>query len=159
MSSIGIDLIGQNLSKIKNKSPILVLTKGLKLDGRNLISMSSLLKKYNKNLNISEPFKNLFTQGMVCHESYQDDKGNWLYPDEVKRIDSKTVIKKKDKTVVKVGPAESMSKSKKNTIDPEKMIETYGADAVRLFILSDSPPEKDIQWSEQGMVASYKIYK
>ena len=71
------------------------------------------INMYNKNLNISEPFKNLFTQGMVCHESYQDDNGNWLYPDEVKRIDSKTVIKKKDKTVVKVGPAESMSKSKK----------------------------------------------
>ena len=58
---------------------------------------------------------------------------------------------------VKVGPSESMSKSKKNTIDPEKIINDYGADAVRLFILSDSPPEKDVQWSEQGMVSSYKF--
>ena len=56
-----------------------------------------------------------------------------------------------------VGPSESMSKSKKNTIDPERMIENYGADAVRLFILSDSPPEKDVQWSEEGMIASYKF--
>ena len=101
--------------------------------------------------------QNLFTQGMVCHESYQDDKGNWLYPDEVKRIDTKTVIKKKDKTTVKVGPAESMSKSKKNTIDPEKMIENYGADSVRWFILSDSPPEKDVQWSDTGVASANKF--
>ena len=60
---------------------------------------------------------------------------------------------------MKVGPSESMSKSKKNTIDPEKMIEIYGADAVRLFILSDSPPEKDVQWSESGMSSSFKFIK
>ena len=71
------------------------------------------INMYDNDLNISEPFKNLFTQGMVCHESYQDNKGNWLYPDEVIKVDSKTVIKKKDKTAVKVGPPESMSKSKK----------------------------------------------
>ena len=69
----------------------------------------------------------------------------------------KTFIKKNTSEKVKVGPSESMSKSKKNTIDPEKMIEEYGADAVRLFILSDSPPEKDIQWSESGMSAAYKF--
>ncbi len=115
------------------------------------------INMYNKDFNISEPFKNLFTQGMVCHESYQDNKGNWLYPDEVQRIDSKTVIKKKDKTLVKVGPPESMSKSKKNTIDPEIMIENYGADAVRWFILSDSPPEKDVQWSDTGVASANKF--
>ncbi len=115
------------------------------------------INMYNSNLNISEPFKNLFTQGMVCHESYKDEKGDWLYPDEVERIDSKTVIKKKDKTTVKVGPAESMSKSKKNTIDPEKMIDIYGADAVRWFILSDSPPEKDVQWSDTGVASANKF--
>ena len=71
------------------------------------------IKRFNKKLNFSEPFKNLFTQGMVCHESYKDEKGNWLYPDQVERIDSKTVIKKSDKTKVLVGAAESMSKSKK----------------------------------------------
>ena len=66
-------------------------------------------------------------------------------------------IKKMKKKKVKVGPSESMSKSKKNVIDPENIINNYGADAVRLFILSDSPPEKDVQWSEQGMIASYKF--
>ncbi len=111
----------------------------------------------NKNVNISEPFKNLFTQGMVCHESYKDHEGNWLYPEEVEKIEKNKVIKKSDKSKVIVGPAESMSKSKKNTIDPEIMINEYGADAVRWFILSDSPPEKDIQWSDTGVVAANKF--
>ena len=95
---------------------------------------------------------------MVCHETYKDKNNNWLTPDEIFSEDDKNYYVKKDKQEkVVVGPSESMSKSKKNTIDPERMIESYGADAVRLFILSDSPPEKDIQWSEQGMVASYKF--
>ena len=64
-----------------------------------------------------------------------------------------------DKSEVKVGPSESMSKSKKNVVDPESMIKSYGADAVRWFILSDSPPEKDIQWSNQGVNAAYKFFK
>ena len=81
-----------------------------------------------------------------------------LRPDEVETKDGKKYfVKNKLESVVTVGPSESMSKSKKNTIDPEQIIKNYGADAVRLFILSDSPPEKDIQWSEQGMVASYKF--
>ena len=105
-----------------------------------------------------EPFEGLFTQGMVCHETYKDEMGNWLSPDEVDTNDGKNYFLKNNiNNPVKVGPSESMSKSKKNTIDPEQMIRNYGADAVRLFILSDSPPEKDIQWSEQGMVASYKF--
>ncbi len=110
-----------------------------------------------KNLNLSEPFKNLFTQGMVCHESFKDQKGEWLYPNEVERINQDTVIKKTDKSKVTVGPPESMSKSKKNTIDPEDMIQLYGADAVRWFILSDSPPEKDVQWSDVGVSAANKF--
>ena len=111
----------------------------------------------NKNLNLSEPFKNLFTQGMVCHKSFKDEKGNWLYPYEVEKIDTKTFVKKSDKTRVIVGPPESMSKSKKNTIDPEDMVNLYGADAVRWFILSDSPPEKDVQWSNVGVSSSNKF--
>ncbi len=103
-----------------------------------------------KDLNITEPFKGLFTQGMVCHETYKDQKGNWLSPEEYE-----TAKAKGEK--IYIGSSESMSKSKKNTIDPENIINNYGADAVRLFILSDSPPEKDVQWSEQGMVASYKF--
>ena len=115
------------------------------------------IKKCNKDFKINEPFKNLFTQGMVCHESYKDANGNWLYPDEIEKIDSKTVIKKSDKSKVTVGAPESMSKSKKNTVDPETMIEQFGADSVRWFILSDSPPEKDIQWSDNGVVSANKF--
>ena len=111
----------------------------------------------NKNFEIKEPFQSLFTQGMVCHETYKDEENNWLSPDEIEKINGKIVKKNDRNKLVKVGPSESMSKSKKNVIDPELIIENYGADAVRLFILSDSPPEKDVQWSEQGMVSSYKF--
>ena len=114
---------------------------------------------YEKNkLNFSEPFKGLFTQGMVCHETYKDSNNNWLSPDEVFSEDGVNFFKlnKPDDKVI-VGPSESMSKSKKNTIDPEKIINIYGADAVRFFILSDSPPEKDVQWSDAGIASSFKF--
>jgi len=111
----------------------------------------------NKKIKITEPFKNLFTQGMVCHESYKDKNNNWLYPYEVEKINPSSFIKKDDKSKVIVGPSESMSKSKKNTIDPEIMIEQYGADSVRWFILSDSPPEKDVQWSNTGVSSANKF--
>ncbi len=113
----------------------------------------------NNDFSITEPFSGLFTQGMVCHETYKDNEGNWLNPDEVFSEDGKIFyIKENPKgPKVKVGTSESMSKSKRNTIDPEDIINSYGADSVRLFILSDSPPEKDIQWSDQGMIASYKF--
>ena len=112
----------------------------------------------NKEFELKEPFKGLFTQGMVCHETYKDSDNKWRSPDEIKTDDGKNYYLKSDNlNKITLGPSESMSKSKKNTIDPEKIIELYGADAVRLFILSDSPPEKDVQWSEQGMVASYKF--
>ena len=111
----------------------------------------------NKKFELKEPFKGLFTQGMVCHQTYKDKDKNWLSPDEVFSEDGKSYfIKDKPSESVTVGPSESMSKSKKNTIDPGKMIDTYGADAVRFFILSDSPPEKDIQWSDTGMASSFK---
>jgi len=112
----------------------------------------------NDKIKITEPFKGLFTQGMVCHETYKDQENNWLSPEEVFSDDGKNYFNKKKVTEkVIVGSEESMSKSKKNTIDPEKIIEIYGADAVRMFILSDSPPEKDIQWSDQGIIASFKF--
>ena len=111
----------------------------------------------NNDFNIVEPFEGLFTQGMVCHETYKDENNNWLSPDEIEIKDKKYYKKSDGTSRVIVGPSESMSKSKKNTIDPENIINNYGADAVRLFILSDSPPEKDVQWSDQGMIASYKF--
>jgi len=112
----------------------------------------------NKQIQLKEPFKGLFTQGMVCHETYKDEQNNWLNPEEVFSKNGKEYFLKKDPSKkIKVGPSESMSKSKKNTIDPQYIINQYGADAVRFFILADSPPEKDIQWSDEGMVSSYKF--
>ena len=111
----------------------------------------------NSNFNILEPFDGLFTQGMVCHETYKDKDNNWVSPDEIEIKKGKKVLKKSPIQEVIVGPSESMSKSKKNTIDPEKIIEMYGADSARLFILSDSPPEKDVQWSDEGIASSYKF--
>ena len=111
----------------------------------------------NDQVDLKEPFKGLFTQGMVCHETYKDSQNNWVGPEEIEIAEGKKVLKKDNSIEVKVGPIESMSKSKKNTIDPEKIINSYGADAVRLFILSDSPPEKDIQWSEEGIASSSKF--
>ena len=111
----------------------------------------------NQNFISTEPFQGLFTQGMVCHETYKDENNKWLSPDEVFTENGKDFFKIKDKKKILVGPSESMSKSKKNTIDPEKIMDQFGADAVRFFILSDSPPEKDVQWSEQGMIAAYKF--
>jgi len=111
----------------------------------------------NNSFNIIEPFSGLFTQGMVCHETYKDHDNNWVSPDEIENINGKKYLKKDKSKLISVGPSESMSKSKKNTIDPEDIIANYGADAARLFILSDSPPEKDVQWSEEGIVSSYKF--
>ena len=112
----------------------------------------------NKDTTLEEPFEGLFTQGMVCHETYKDKDNNWIYPDDVFSKDGKNYfLNNNPSEKVTVGPSESMSKSKKNTIDPEKIIKMYGADAVRLFILSDSPPEKDIQWSDTGISASFKF--
>ena len=115
------------------------------------------IKKSDKKFKFSEPFNNLFTQGMVCHETYQDKDGKYLYPSEIKVISQKEAIKISDQSKVKIGASESMSKSKRNTIDPEIMIKQYGADSVRWFILSDSPPEKDVQWSDTGVISANKF--
>ena len=112
----------------------------------------------NQEIKLKEPFKGLFTQGMVCHETYKDINNNWLSPNEVFSNDGVEFYSiKKPSEKIKVGASESMSKSKKNTIDPENIIEKYGADAVRFFILADSPPEKDIQWSDNGMISAHKF--
>ncbi len=111
----------------------------------------------NKNFNLEEPFSGLFTQGMVCHETYKDPENNWVSPEEIETIGGKKYLKKDNSKLITVGASESMSKSKKNTIDPENIISNYGADAARLFILSDSPPEKDVQWSEEGIISSFKF--
>ncbi len=115
------------------------------------------LSHENDKFNILEPFDGLFTQGMVCHETYKDSDNNWVSPEEIETKNGKIYLKKDNSKLVRVGQSESMSKSKKNTIDPENIISSYGADATRLFILSDSPPEKDVQWSEEGIISSFKF--
>jgi leucyl-tRNA synthetase len=115
------------------------------------------LSYQDENFDIKEPFEGLFTQGMVCHETYKDKNNNWVSPDELVTIEGKKYLKNNNSEQVIIGPSESMSKSKKNTIDPEQIIQEFGADSVRLFILSDSPPEKDVQWSDEGMKSSYKF--
>ena len=93
---------------------------------------------------------------MVCHETYKSEEGKWLSPDQVENT-KLGMISKIDGSKIKVGPSEAMSKSKKNIVDPESMIKIFGADAVRWFILSDSPPERDVQWSTAGVSASHKF--
>ena len=101
-------------------------------------------------LDFAEPFKGLFTQGMVTHETYRAGDGSWLSPDEVKR-DGDDWIQIESGQAVTPGRIEKMSKSKRNTVDPEPILAKYGADAVRWFMLSDSPPERDLEWSEAGI--------
>ena len=106
-------------------------------------------------LNFDEPFTALFTQGMVTHETYKDKDGKWLYPADLKKEGDKFVHAATGEAVT-VGRIEKMSKSKKNTVDPVEILETYGADAARLFILSDSPPERDLEWTESGIEGAWK---
>jgi leucyl-tRNA synthetase len=101
-------------------------------------------------ISIAEPFKGLFTQGMVTHETYQAGDGSWLSPDEVKRLGDDWVHIESGQPVT-TGRIEKMSKSRRNTVDPEPILAKYGADAVRWFMLSDSPPERDLEWSEAGI--------
>ncbi|HKP33950.1 MAG TPA: leucine--tRNA ligase [Sphingomicrobium sp.] len=101
-------------------------------------------------IGIAEPFKGLFTQGMVTHETYRAGDGSWLSPDEVRKVGDDWVHIESGQPVVP-GRIEKMSKSKRNTVDPEPILAKYGADAVRWFMLSDSPPERDLEWSEASI--------
>ncbi len=107
-------------------------------------------------LDFVEPFESLFTQGMVTHETYKHGDGSWLSPDEVEKngADWMLIV---DGSAVTAGRVEKMSKSKKNVVDPDPIIEQYGADAVRFFMLSDSPPERDLPWSEAGIEGSWRF--
>lgn len=98
-------------------------------------------------LDIKEPFAGLMTQGMICHETYKDNDGQWLTPDDAERIGLDNVS---------VGRSEKMSKSKKNVVDPERIIGTYGADTARLFMLSDSPPDRDLEWTDAGVEGAWR---
>ncbi len=108
-------------------------------------------------LSAKEPFAGLFTQGMVTHESYKSADGAWLYPEQVRRAEDGTMVQNDTGAPVVVGRIEAMSKSKRNTIDPANIIARYGADTARWFILSDNPPERDIEWTESGVLGAYRF--
>ena len=99
-------------------------------------------------LNIKEPFSNLLTQGMVCHKTFKDEKNNWISPADFNE--------KQNKEKMLIGKSEKMSKSKKNVVDPDLILDKFGADTARLFMLSDSPPEKDLEWTDTGIKGAYK---
>jgi leucyl-tRNA synthetase len=107
-------------------------------------------------LDVAEPFAGLFTQGMVTHETYKSQAGAWLSPEQIRR-DSAGAVELATGDPAIVGRIEKMSKSKKNTVDPEPIVDQYGADAVRWFMLSDSPPERDLEWSENGIEGAWRF--
>jgi leucyl-tRNA synthetase len=109
-----------------------------------------------RHLDLKEPFASLFTQGMVVHETYHTESGEWVLPAEVERKDDGYVHIKTGEAIL-TGGIEKMSKSKKNVVDPEAIIERYGADTARWFVLSDTPPERDIEWTENGVEGAWRF--
>ena len=106
---------------------------------------------------VKEPFDGLFTQGMVCHETYQDEKGDWVLPEDVEKQEDGSLISRKTGETITAGRSVKMSKSKKNVVDPTSIIDTYGADTARWFMLSDSPPERDLEWTEEGVEGAWRF--
>jgi leucyl-tRNA synthetase len=98
----------------------------------------------------------LFTQGMICHETYQDSSGEWLEPAEIEKRDGHA-FKKSSGVEVVIGPSEKMSKSKRNTVAPSTFVDIFGADSMRWFMLSDTPPERDIEWTEAGVEGCWRF--
>jgi leucyl-tRNA synthetase len=114
----------------------------------------TLALKNEYKFKFTEPFENLFTQGMVCHPTFKTKAGKWVFPKDVIEKNN-SFLSNNNEQVIK-GDSQAMSKSKKNIIDPDDIIQVYGADAVRWFILSDSPPDRDIQWSDNGIQGAFK---
>ncbi len=108
-------------------------------------------------LGVKEPFAGLFTQGMVCHETYRSADGRWLFPEEVEKAADGSARHADSQAPVAIGRAEKMSKSKRNVVDPEAIISTYGADTARWFMLSDSPPERDMEWTDAGVEGAWRF--
>jgi leucyl-tRNA synthetase len=105
---------------------------------------------------VAEPFAGLFTQGMITHETYRDADGRWLFPEDVERREG-LLFKRGSAEAVTLGPAEKMSKSKKNVVPPEAIVDSYGVDAARWFMISDTPPERDREWTEAGIEGAWRF--
>ncbi|OYW52496.1 MAG: leucine--tRNA ligase [Rhizobiales bacterium 12-68-15] len=108
-------------------------------------------------VDVTEPFAGLFTQGMIVHETYKDPAGRWLFPEEVKLLGDGKAVKIDTGEPVTVGPPEKMSKSKKNVVPPEVVADTYGVDCARWFMLSDTPPERDSEWTQAGIEGAWRF--
>jgi len=114
----------------------------------------TLALKENFKFKFEEPFENLFTQGMVCHPTFKTQKGEWIFPSDLKKKENKYFLSNGEEAIK--GDSIAMSKSKKNVVNPDEVIKIYGADSTRWFILSDSPPDRDIQWSDEGISGAFK---
>ena len=107
-------------------------------------------------LKIDEPFQQLFTQGMITHKTYRTQKNEWVQPKEVAIQDGKFIHLQTKEEIIE-GPSEKMSKSKKNVIEPNEILENYGIDATRIFMISDSPPERELEWTDEGIQSSKNL--
>ncbi|HQT64249.1 MAG: leucine--tRNA ligase [Acidocella sp. 20-57-95] len=147
-----------NLSAVKHWLPVDQYVGGIEHAILHLLYARFFTRAMQKtgHVSVAEPFAGLFTQGMVTHESYKDADGNWLYPEEVTKHADGTATTA-DGRPVTVGRIEKMSKSKRNTVDPGVIIERFGADAARWFVLSDNPPERDVEWTETGAQGAFRF--
>ena len=107
-------------------------------------------------LNIDEPFKQLFTQGMITHKTYKTSNNEWVMPKEVVSKNGNLLWNKTGETILE-GPCEKMSKSKKNVVEPKEILENYGIDATRVFMISDSPPDRELEWTDEGIQSSKNL--
>jgi leucyl-tRNA synthetase len=107
-------------------------------------------------LDVGEPFKQLFTQGMITHKTYKTSKKEWVMPADIALLDGKLIHKITKETIIE-GPSEKMSKSKKNVVEPNEILENFGIDATRIFMISDSPPDRELEWTDEGIQSSKNL--
>ena len=107
-------------------------------------------------LNINEPFNQLFTQGMITHKTYKTNNNDWVMPKDIAIVDGKLVHIKTKESITE-GPSEKMSKSKKNVVEPNEILKDFGIDATRIFMISDSPPDRELEWTDEGIQSSKNL--